>query len=359
MNLNKPFRDKDLSLSLINNIKTNATKQKYKIMEVCGTHTMSISRNGLRSVMPSNVSLVSGPGCPVCVTAQGEIDTFFKLINAGVSVITFGDLMRIPSSTGYTLTDARASGADVHVIYSPLDSIKIAKKYPEKQFVFLGVGFETTVPIVAHLVLQIAEQNIDNLSVFSMCKTMPKAIELLLADEELEIDGFLCPGHVTTVTGVSLYEPIVASKKAAVVAGFEPIEMLDAINEIIAQVNSDDFKIVNKYKRVVVDNGNEAARNIMYKVFEPSIASWRGLGSLADSGLKIRDEYSKYDALRRFNIEVDDVQEIKGCKCGAVLTGKILPTDCGLFKKTCTPENPVGPCMVSSEGTCSAYYKYI
>ncbi len=359
MNQNSPFRDKELSKSLISQVKQSATGEKYKIMEVCGTHTMAISRNGLRSVMPDNVMLVSGPGCPVCVTSQGEIDTFFQLLDRGVDVITFGDLIRIPSSTGMTLADARANGAGVHVIYSPLDSIKLAKNNPTKKFTFLGVGFETTVPIVAHLILEIEKQGIENLTVFSMCKTMPKAIELLLSDAELQIDGFLCPGHVTTVTGVALYEPIIEAKKAAVVAGFEPVEMLDAINEVINQVNSGEFKVENKYKRVVAEQGNEIARNLMYKVFEPCTSVWRGLGALEGSGLGIREEYAHYDALIKYAINVDTVEEIKGCKCGSVLTGKILPTDCALFKKVCTPETPVGPCMVSSEGTCSAYYKYI
>lgn len=360
MNPNKPFKDKETALKLCSSIEKIASSDKvYKIMEVCGTHTMAIARNGIRNMLPENVELISGPGCPVCVSSQGEIDLFFDLIDKGAAVVTFGDLLKIPGSNGETLADKRARGADVFVIYSPLDTIALAKKHPDKQLVFLGVGFETTVPTIGALIMAAKEQNLKNVSVLSLCKTMPKAFELILGDNELELDGFLCPGHVTIVTGLDLYKPLIDAGKAAVVAGFEPVEILDAVHEIVEQTNKKHFEVVNKYKRVVPDEGNALARNIIDQVFEPSDAVWRGIGKLESSGLAIREEFAEYDAFKRFNLEPKDVHEIKGCKCGQVLTGKIKPDRCGLFGKRCTPENPIGPCMVSSEGTCAAYYKYI
>lgn len=359
MNPNDSFRDGGLSGAIASKIASAADiGRTYRIMEVCGTHTMAISRTGLRSLLPGNVELVSGPGCPVCVTSQGEIDLFFQLIKQGASVVTFGDLLRIPGSDKDTLQKARARGADVRVVYSPLDILKLAEKEPDKNFVFLGVGFETTAPTVACIALEAEKKGVGNVSVLSLCKTMPQAIQLLLDDKELEIDGFLCPGHVTIVTGVGLYVPMIEKNRAAVVAGFEPVEMLDAILEIINQANAGKFSIINKYKRVVPDGGNAVARGIIEKVFRPVGAYWRGMGFLEESGLDFREEYAAYDARKVFGLVPSEVKDIKGCRCGAVLTGKINPAQCPLFGKGCSPENPVGPCMVSSEGTCSAYYKY-
>ena len=264
-------------------------------MEVCGTHTMAIARSGLRSMLPENVELISGPGCPVCVTSQGEIDLFFELLDKGISVASFGDLLRIPGSNGETLIDKRARGADVNVVYSPLDTLKLAEENPDKHYTFLGIGFETTAPTVAALIMAAKEKGLKNLSVLSFCKTMPAAFDLILSDKELHLDGFLCPGHVTAVTGVQLYEPLIKAGKAAVVAGFEPVEMLDAVYEIVKQSNNQDFHIVNKYRRVVPDEGNAQARAILAKVFDESDAVWRGLGELKKSGLAIKDEYIEYE----------------------------------------------------------------
>ncbi len=358
-NPNEPFRDGRIALSLAGEIAAASAGRRYKIMEICGTHTMSISRNGIRSLLPENVELVSGPGCPVCVTAQGDIDLFFDIIDKGASVVTFGDLLKIPGSDGRTLSSARAAGADVRVVYSPLDALKHAEAEPDKNFVFLGVGFETTAPAIAFLAKTAMEKGLKNLSVLSLCKTMPEVISVLLKDPELKLDGFLCPGHVTAVTGISLYEGVAASGKAAVVAGFEPVEILDAVLEIVRRVNSGDFRIVNKYKRVVSDGGSPAARAMLDEVFLPETVSWRGLGMLMGSGLRFRDEYAPWDAKKVFGLESRPVDEIKGCKCGSVLTGKIRPDECPLFGRACTAETPVGPCMVSSEGTCAAYYKFI
>ncbi len=360
MNPNIPFRDKEMALKVSQSIKKEADiSRTYKIMEVCGTHTMAIARSGIRSMLPENVELISGPGCPVCVTSQGEIDLFFELLDMGVSVASFGDLLRIPGSNGATLIDKRARGADVNVVYSPLDTLKLAENNPDKHYTFLGIGFETTAPAIAALIMLSKEKGLKNISVLSFCKTMPAAFDLILSDKELHLDGFLCPGHVTAVTGISLYEPLIKEGKAAVVAGFEPVEMLDAVYEIIQQANNKNFHIVNKYRRVVPDEGNANARNILAKVFCESDATWRGLGELKHSGLAIRQEYEEYDALKRFNLKPNSVIEIKGCKCGQVLTGKIKPKDCPLFEKRCTPDEPVGPCMVSGEGTCAAYYKFL
>lgn len=359
MNPNNPFRDSRLAQGLIEAIKKESNSKHYKIMEICGTHTMSIARNGLRSVLPENVELVSGPGCPVCVTSQGEIDMFFDVIDKGATVVTFGDLLKIPNSKGRSLSTYRAEGADVRVIYSPLDTLEMAKKELDKNFVFLGVGFETTAPTIAYLAKAAKEQNYKNVSVLSVCKTMPEAIKVILSDKDLKLDGFLCPGHVTTVTGLSLYDDIIDAKKAAVVAGFEPVEMLDAIYEIIKQVNNNSFYVSNKYKRVVNEEGNPIARAILEEVFKPVTVSWRGIGELENSGLDFRDEYSDYDAKKIYNISYKFIDEIKGCKCGSVLTGKIKPTDCKLFGSKCNTDNPIGPCMVSSEGTCAAYFRFI
>ena len=356
MNPNIPFRDKETALKVSQSIKKEAdTHKTYKIMEVCGTHTMAIARSGLKSMLPENVELISGPGCPVCVTSQGEIDLFFELLDCGVSVASFGDLLRIPGSNGETLIDKRARGADVNVVYSPLDTLKLAEDNPDKHYTFLGIGFETTAPTIAALIMEAKEKGLKNLSVLSFCKTMPAAFDLILSDKDMYLDGFLCPGHVTAVTGVQLYEPLIKAGKAAVVA----VEMLDAVYEIVKQANNKNFHIVNKYRRVVPDIGNANAREILAKVFYESDAFWRGLGELKKSGLAIRQEYIEYDALKRFDLKPKNITEIKGCKCGQVLTGKIKPQDCPLFAKRCTPEDPVGPCMVSGEGTCAAYYKFL
>lgn len=367
-NPNKPFKDSKLSQNIAKAIKASVQNgRRYRIMEVCGTHTVSIARYGLRTLLPDNVELVSGPGCPVCVTSQAEIDLFFTLAERGATLATFGDLLRVPGSVikngkPITLLDKRSEGAKVLSLYSPLDLIKLAKENPFEEYIFLGIGFETTAPNIASLIYLAEKEGIKNISVLSFCKTMPKAIEYILNTDTMnneKLDGFLCPGHVTAITGVSLYEPIVASKKAAVVAGFEPVEILDAIYEIVRQCNEEDYRITNKYTRIVKDSGNKRALEILNEVFEPSPALWRGLGKLPASGLSIREKYSHYDAFKKYDLKLGEYSEIKGCKCGEVLLGKIKPNACPLFGKRCTSENPIGPCMVSNEGTCSAYYKFL
>ncbi|MCB4205082.1 hydrogenase formation protein HypD [Deferribacterales bacterium Es71-Z0220] len=353
------FRDKDIVKLLLENIfKETETDKIYNIMEVCGTHTMSISRFGIRGLLPKNVRLISGPGCPVCVTSQGEIDMIFELLKYNdVIAAVYGDLMKVPGSDGRNLLDLKAEGKDIRVVISPLDVLKL-KNEQKKGVVFISIGFETTNPATAGLIEVIVNQGLDGFYILTLNKTMPEIIDILLEDKELNVDGFLCPGHVSVMTGESLYLPIIKRNKAAVITGFEPVDILYSILDIIRQINCKNFFIKNNYGRVVNSIGNEKANGLVYKYFEPADSIWRGVGTIKNSGLKIREQYKYLDASERFGLHPSDKLEIDGCKCGEVLKGKILPNKCNLFGLMCTPENPVGPCMVSSEGACAAYYKY-
>ncbi len=330
-----------------------------KIMEVCGTHTMSIFRHGIRSLLPSEIQLVSGPGCPVCVTDQGDLDKMIGLAqNKDVVITTFGDLIRVPGSEG-SLALARAEGAQVEIVYSPVDALGLAQKLPDKQVVFLGVGFETTAPTVAATILQAQALNLHNFSVFSCHKVMPPALEALFDHEDFAIDGLLCPGHVSSIIGAVAYEPL--CKKfgiPCVIAGFEPIDILQGIFHLVLQISQSAPRVFNAYPRAVNRLGNPNALALMDKVFFKKNTEWRGLGTIKDSGLAIKKEFSRFDAEKRYDIETVCHQEPKGCICGEIIRARALPTDCPLFAKRCSPTTPVGPCMVSSEGTCSAYYRY-
>lgn len=332
---------------------------QVKIMEICGTHTMSIFRYGIRGLLPGNIRLISGPGCPVCVTPGFYIDAAIQLARMeGVMVTTFGDLMRVPGS-GTSLLKEKALGRDIRIVYSPLDSVKLASENPDKKVVFLSVGFETTTPVVALSVLKAQQEGIRNFSVLSANKTMPEVLKVLVADSSIKIDGFLYPGHVSAIIGTSLYEEM--SEKygmPGVVAGFEPLDILGAIITLVSNISSGKIIADNRYSRAVAKEGNPVALEKLYEVFEPCNAVWRGIGNIPGSGLKLKSKYNEYDAWNEFNIDVKDMSEPKGCLCGEVLKGKKIPKNCGLFGKACTPENPVGACMVSSEGTCAAYYKY-
>lgn len=357
---NAVFSDIEAAKRLLNAIeKENDSSRSYRIMEVCGTHTMSIARYGIHSLLPSNISLVSGPGCPVCVTSQADIDNAIDLAYVdNVEISTFGDMLKIKGSTGRSLYDAKAVLNNVNTIYSPLDTIALAKANPDKQYVFLAVGFETTTPMAAGLIHTAKQQAVKNISVFPMCKTMPKAFEFLLSEPDAHIDGFLCPGNVSVVTGLSIYEPIAEAKKAAVVAGFEPADILSSVLEIIRQINKNDFKVVNNYLRAVNPKGNKKATELTYSVFTAADAKWRGLGVLEKSGMAVNDKYADYDAVKIFNIDMNRTEPKTACRCGEILKGYIPPYECPLFGKTCTPVDAVGPCMVSSEGACAAHYKY-
>ncbi|MBE0067627.1 hydrogenase formation protein HypD [Thermoanaerobacterium thermosaccharolyticum] len=332
------------------------TGKSIKIMEVCGSHTMAISKYGLRQILPPNIKLISGPGCPVCVTAQNEIDASISLASQGVTIATFGDLVRVPGNNS-SLQEERAKGRDVRVFYSPLDALDYAMANPSKEVVFIGIGFETTIPSVALTIKEAYTKKIKNYSVYCLHKTMPKALEALVVNGS-DIQGFLLPGHVSAITGSTIYNFLVDKYKiGGVVSGFEASDILMSVVMILK--NLEDPKIEIQYKRVVKDDGNIEAQKLIEEVFEDSDAEWRGLGMIEGSGLKIREKYSEYDAEKKFNIKKPNSgTEIKGCRCGDVLKGIITPKQCPLFGKACTPLNPVGPCMVSSEGSCAAYYKY-
>ncbi|PLX69271.1 MAG: hydrogenase formation protein HypD [Denitrovibrio sp.] len=350
------FRNAELCSKLVRQILKEATGS-YRFMEVCGSHTMAIARFGIKSLLPENIELVSGPGCPVCVTPQCEIDALFEIAEKGAVIVTFGDMMRVPGSKGVSLQKMKSEGADVRIVFSPLDTIKIAAE-TDKEVVFVGIGFETTAPAVASLALTAKKAGIKNISITPYSKTMPEVLGLLLSDENLKINGFICPGHVTAVTGLSLYEPVVSAGMSAVVTGFEPVDILTSILEMVRQTNNGEFKAVNSYSRVVADEGNAKARSVIDEVYYKKGCWWRGIGYIEDSGLAFRDEYAEYDAFKKFDVSLQGDDEIEGCSCGEVLKGYIKPSSCSLFGTACTPESPVGPCMVSSEGACAALYKY-
>lgn len=328
-------------------------------MEVCGTHTVSISRFGIRSAMPSSLKLLSGPGCPVCVTSQEDVDKAILLAETkNVILTTFGDMMKVPGSKS-SLALAKAKGKNVQICYSTIEALKIAEENPEKSVVFYGVGFETTAPTIAFSILEAKRKNISNYSVFSVHKTVPPALKALLDLGETKIDGFILPGHVSVVIGTNAYSSLPEKYGVAgVVAGFEPLDVLQAILLLIRQVRSGKPEIENQYKRTVTAEGNLHAQAAMREVFEASDAYWRGIGIIPGSGLAINANYSKFDASKLFDLEVQSVPEPSSCACGEILRGVKLPFDCKLFGKSCTPDNPIGPCMVSSEGSCAAYYKY-
>ncbi|MGE4265364.1 MAG: hydrogenase formation protein HypD [Desulfovibrio sp.] len=331
-----------------------------RFMEVCGTHTVAIFRSGLRSILPKEIVHLSGPGCPVCVTHEAEINAFLDLAGKpGVIIATFGDLMRVPGSKSRTLKAAQAEGARVSVVYSPPDALKLAADNPDAKVVFLGVGFETTAPGVAASLKMAKAQGIGNYRVLSFHKLVPPALDVLLSDPETDIDAFILPGHVSAIIGLAPYLPLAARYgKSGVIAGFEPLDILQALLFLAECKRDGRAEVANLYRRVVRDEGNAKARAMMAEVFDPADALWRGIGLIPGSGLEISDTYAAFDAKRDFGIEIVDCPPLPGCKCGEVLKGKLAPNLCPLFGKACTPAKPVGPCMVSTEGSCAAYYKY-
>jgi hydrogenase expression/formation protein HypD len=357
-NLSEAFRDRELAARLTGNIH-DVVSRPVRLMEVCGTHTMAIFRHGIRSLLPETVELISGPGCPVCVTSAGDIDQIIELAaNSGVILATFGDLLRVPGSQGKNLAEARAEGAGVEIVYSPSDALDIARN-TDRQVVFPAIGFETTIPVIAACVLEAKTRGIDNFRLLVTHKVVPPALDTLLADPKLAVDGLLCPGHVSAIIGALAYEPL-AERYAVpcVVAGFEPLDILSAIYLLVRQIREEKAVVENAYGRVVSDAGNVRALQMIDRVFEPCDARWRGLGEIAGSGLTLRQEFHEYDARTYFGLSSVVVPEPKGCRCGEILTGKVNPRQCPLFNTRCTPTHPVGPCMVSSEGTCAAYSRY-
>ena len=352
------YRDSELAQKLIHKIKSSSSRP-IRLMEVCGTHTVSIFRSGIRSVLPETIALLSGPGCPVCVTDQNEIDAFIELSRIDdVIVTTFGDLMRVPGTIS-SLQQERADGQDIRVVYSTFDALEVAQKNPDKKVVFLGIGFETTAPTIAASILQAAQMKLKNYTVISAHKLVPPALEALMSLEDVEIDGFILPGHVSVIIGLDAYRPFFEKYQTpCVVAGFEPADILQAISMLTEMIETGRPGLENAYPRAVTNEGNAKARQILNDIFEPADAAWRAIGTIALSGLKIRDEFAAHDALKRFDIQVPESKIPAGCVCGEILIGKKIPPECKLFRKVCTPMDPVGPCMVSTEGTCAAYYKY-
>lgn len=329
------------------------------VMEVCGTHTVSAYRAGLRGLLPARLRLVSGPGCPVCVTPQSYVDALIDLAGRpGVRVATYGDMVRVPG-TRTTLERAQAGGARVTVVYSATEAMELARRRPRGQIVFAAVGFETTTPATAVAVRAARDERLDNFSILSAHKLIVPAMMTLLGGGRVEIDGFLCPGHVSVIIGADAYRPVAAEFcKPCVVTGFEPQEMLDGIERILRQLVEGRAEVENAYAKVVRPEGNPTAWAAIVEVFEETDTPWRGLGVIPGSGLALRPQFSEFDAASRFGVQVTDAEDDHGCRCGEVISGLIEPPECPLFAAQCTPASPAGPCMVSREGNCQAHYKY-
>lgn len=338
---------------------TDKIGRPVRLMEVCGTHTVAIFRHGLRGLLPGEVSLLSGPGCPVCVTSMKDVDTAAALARTeGVALLSFGDMMRVPGGTG-SLYEARADGADVRVVYSPLDALNLAKAEPNMKIVFFATGFETTSPLVAATVKQAADEGVENFFVHSVHKLVPPALEALLAAPEVKVDGFILPGHVSTIIGARPYGFVAEKYKVpCAIVGFGAEDILEGIMMLLAQIESSTPQVQIQYRSVVREEGNPRAAGLIDEVFEPGPAHWRGIGEIPGSGLYLREKYSAHAAQSLVAVEVPEYPEPRACSCGDVLRGLKLPPDCKLFGKRCTPEDPVGACMVSTEGSCAAYFKY-
>ena len=344
---------------LVEFLNKNKPGRSINIMEVCGTHTMAISRYGLRQLIPENINLISGPGCPVCVTPIVDIDWIIEIARQyDVSIFTFGDLFRVPG-TESSLYNERSRGRDIKICYSPADVLNFAKNNPDKKVIFIAIGFETTIPLTSVIVKKAYKEKTSNFYIYNTHKLVPEALELLLVDREVKIDAFLCPGHVSAIIGSKPYNFIAEDYHIpCVISGFEPMDILESIATIIRQINKGISEVEIQYRRVVREEGNPTAVKSIYEVFDKSDSIWRGLGNIPGSGLKLKNKFSKFDAKTYFPVKEIKSREPAGCECGDVLKGIKKPAECRLFSKTCKPENPVGPCMVSSEGSCAAYYKY-
>jgi len=352
------FRRSELAEGLISQIHRKS-KTQARFMEFCGGHTVTIFRYGIRQVLPKTIEMVSGPGCPICVTANADLDKAIALAQIpDVIIATFGDMLKVPGSYS-SLQEVKADGADVRMVYSTMDALNLAEENPAKSVVFLGIGFETTAPTIAASILQAEEEGIKNYYVLSMHKLCPPIIQAILDSGEVKLHGMICPGHVSAIIGSHPWEFIARDYGIpCVVSGFEPIDVLQCIDMLVAQIENGEAKVEIAYRRGVRPEGNQQALKLMGQVFEPCPAQWRGMGEVPDSGLKIREEYQHFDAELAFDIDPGPTYEPKGCICGDILRGVKTPLDCTLFGKACTPEYPVGPCMVSSEGSCAAYYLY-
>ncbi|MCC6970581.1 MAG: hydrogenase formation protein HypD [Phycisphaerales bacterium] len=333
--------------------------QPLSLMEVCGTHTVNACRSGVHSLMPAGVRLISGPGCPVCVTAQRYIDALVALGRRGdVTILTYGDMIRVAGAGG-SLEIARGEGADVRVVTSTLEGLEIARREPEREMVFAAVGFETTAPATAAAVLQAASEGLRNFSILPAHKLVLPAMRALLDDPGVKIDGFVCPGHVSVIIGAEAYRPIVGEyHRPCVVTGFEALQMMEGVLHLARQIVRGETRLENLYPEAVSAGGNPHAMKLIDRVFVAGTSAWRALGEMPESGLDVREEFAAFDAFRKFNISLGDDHEPRGCICGKVITGRAVPVECRLFGTVCTPVYAVGPCMVSSEGTCQAWFKY-
>lgn len=334
--------------------------RRIQIMEVCGTHTVSIFRSGIRSLLPPNLRLISGPGCPVCVTAQRDIDCAIELaMRPNVLIATYGDMLRVPGRRA-SLEMCRARGARVRVVSSAMTALRLAHENPHLDVVFLGVGFETTAPATAALLLAAEREGVRNLSVLAAHKLVVPAMAALLQSGDVPLDGFLCPGHVSVIIGARAYAPIVDEfSRPCVVAGFEPLQMLRGISHLLLQIAHGCAHLENVYAAAVTDSGNTTAQRLLSDVFVVSDAAWRELGVIPQSGLELAPRFSGFNAIERFSLERGEDEDNPACICGLVIQGRAEPTDCKLFGSGCTPLQPIGPCMVSSEGACAAWYKYV
>lgn len=355
------YRDPSASAKLLGAVSALSSRfgKKTRFMEVCGTHTMAAAKMGLEKILPSSIELLSGPGCPVCVSPASFIGKAVEYAGKdGVIVATFGDMMKVPSR-GNSLEKQRGLGSDIRVVYSPLDALAIAEENRDKTVIFLGVGFETTAPAVAASVLEAEASGADNFLVLCGHKTMPAAMKAIVNDPGIQIDGFICPGHVSAVIGSRPYEFLSRDyKMPCVIAGFEPLDIIQALYMLLSLVIRGGAGVENQYKRAVARDGNIKAVELLYRVFEPADSRWRGIGVIPASGLKFRGRYSDFDAEKRIPVNAPDADEPAGCICGDILKGKARPEECVLFAKACSPSNPVGACMVSAEGTCAASYRY-
>lgn len=357
--MNKEMRDPVLAKKILAKMEP-LIDRPITLMEVCGTHTMALFRHGLRSVLPPKLRLLSGPGCPVCVTPSYLLDGALDVAQKpGVILTTFGDMLPVPGSKE-SLGQLKATGADIRIVYSPLDSVRLAEENPNREVVFFAVGFETTAPSIAATVLLGKEKGLKNFSIIGAHKTVPGALRALFTAGEIQIDGLICPGHVSAVIGTEPYRFLPEELGiATVITGFEPVEMLQGIYLLLKQINESKPRVETQYRAWVPPGGNPHALEVLYQVFEPSGAYWRGLGFLPDTGLTLREDFAEFDAIQKFKIDIqENPKEKPGCRCGDVLKGLITPLECPLFAKVCLPEKPVGACMVSLEGTCAAYYKY-
>jgi hydrogenase expression/formation protein HypD len=352
------YRDPALGKKLLEKIRRESHKP-IKLMEFCGGHTVAIFKHGLRQLLPNNIEMLSGPGCPVCVTASADLDKAIAMGRMpGVIITSFGDMVRVPGSRS-SLQKAKAEGADVRIVYSAQDALAIARENPRKAVVFIGIGFETTAPTIAASILQAEQEKINNYYVLSLHKVCPPIMKAILDLGEVRLDGIICPGHVSAVIGSRPYRFLADDYHiACAVSGFEPVDILLAVDSLVEQIESGQPKVDIAYRRGVKPEGNPAALSLMEKVFKIGDANWRGIGTVPESGLVIRPEYEKYDADKHFKMMAEPAREPRGCICGSILRGVSTPLECKLFRGTCTPEHPVGPCMVSSEGSCATYYHY-